>query len=199
MFRIEAEWVQGLSYHEGQTLELVAGFTPRSYIAEGNWFGVVKAGQTIYPFVLTDNGHCRYSGDHSSTRYFSIVTRPVKVGEIFELTWDDHQDRHCYKITKLVRLNINPDWPDAAPSDGSHAVPGNADVDPAETATEPGIFIKNELIMAAQRPEAFKASIGALIDGGSVVAVGEDSIEQVFATASAFRDWFDNVRAGEST
>jgi hypothetical protein len=196
IFRIEAEWVEGLSAGFGQTLELVAGFTPRSYIAEGNWFGAVKDGQTIYPFVLTDNGHCRYSGDHSMTRYFSIVKRPVKVGEIFELTWNDHNDKHCYRITKLVRLNLQQDWPDEEPQHGSQVSPID-DPREAEPKKAPGIFIRNELVRDAQQPEALKATVGALIETGNVLAVGENSIERVFADVTSFRDWVDEIRSAD--
>lgn len=191
IFRIKAECIEGLTAHSGQTLELVAGFTPQAYVAAGNWFGVVNDGLTIYPFVLTDDGHCRYSGDHSFTRYFSNVKRPVKVGEIFELTWDDHNDKHCYKIISVQRLNTISDEPVQEPHSPC-ATPADCD----ETK-EPSIFIRNELIWDAQRPEALKENIGALIDAGNVVAVGENSVERVFATAASFKDWFDKVMRGD--
>ena len=81
MYRIEGAWVEGRTSAFGQTFELVAGFTEKSYIAGGNWFGAVKDFDTIYPFVLTDDGYCRYAGVRAEARYFSIVKRPVKVGK----------------------------------------------------------------------------------------------------------------------
>jgi hypothetical protein len=192
MYRIEGEWVKGHMPLHGQTFELVAGFTPKSYIASGNWFGAVKDYQTIYPFVLTDDGHCRYAGDHSQTRYFSIVKRPVAVGEIFELTWDDHDDVHFYRITKVARLNLHSQSPDEEPYDHQAAKVDGTDEDDAEKA--PGVFLKTSLVRDASRPEAFKATVESLIESGNVIAVGENAIERVFARAGSFGEWFDSIR-----
>lgn len=193
MYRIEAEWVSGQDTSYGQSVELVAGFTPKSYIASGNWFGCVRSLDTVFPFVLTDDGHCRYAGDRTQTRYFSIVTRPVKLGEIFELTWDDHADRHCYKVTKVVRLNINLDQPDEDAHDAS-ALAHAAMADSTHAAKEPGIFFKTSLVRRAPRPHAFKATVVALIEAGNSVAIGQDKIDQVFDTVPAFTAWFDTLR-----
>lgn len=67
MYRIEGEWIRGGSGAEKQTFEVVAGLTPLAYIASGNWFGMVKDYETVHPFVLTDDGYCRYAGDRSQT------------------------------------------------------------------------------------------------------------------------------------
>ena len=41
-----------------------------------------------------------------------------------------------------------------------------------EIVADPQIFIKSEMIRDVLRPEAFKASIGTLIEAGHVIAVG---------------------------
>lgn len=193
MYRIEGEWIDGSVSAHGWTFELVAGFTEKSYIAGGNWFGAVKDYEAIYPFVLTDDGHCRYSGERTETRYFSIVKRPVKVGEIFELTWDDHKDVHCYRITKVARLNINVDYVDDEPQLGSQTSGPTDRLSDSDVQTEPGIFLKNSLICNTARPEAFKASVGSLIAFGNVVAAGEDKIEFIFTDPGSFNDWFESI------
>ena len=190
MYRIEGEWIKGGSGAEKQTFELVAGFTPLAYIASGNWFGMVKDYDVVHPFVLTDDGYCRYSGNRAQTRYFSIVTRPVKVDEIFELTWEDANDRHHYKITKVVRLNVNSETPE----DEAHLDAPVHRESAAGAEQRPGIFIKNSVVKYTSRPQAFKASIESLLQAGNVVATGEEGIERVFATAGPFGDWFDMIR-----
>jgi hypothetical protein len=192
MYRIEGEWVEGHTLAAGQTFELVAGFTEKSYIASGNWFGAVKDFETIHPFVLTDNGYCRYSGGRTEIRYFSIVKRPVKVGEIFELTWADRNDVHCYKITKVAQLNINSDYPgdEPQPLRPSSASPDR--IDDLNVKEEPGIFFKRSLIKTGGRPQAFKASVSSLIDYGNAIAVGENEIESVFNEINSFNKWFES-------
>ena len=183
MYRIEGAWIKGSSGAEKQTIELVAGFTPLAYIASGNWFGMVKDYNAVHPFVLTNDGLCRYAGDRSQTRSFSIVTRPVKVGEIFELTWEDANDLHHYKITKVVRLNINAETPDDEAN--TNAI-NEGEAQTGEQHT--GIFMKNSLVKDTSRPQAFKASLESLIQAGNVVATGEECIERVFAEAGSFGD-----------
>jgi hypothetical protein len=193
IYRIEGEWVGGGSNAGKQTIELVAGFTSLAYIASGNWFGMVRDYEAVHPFVLTEDGHCRYSGDRSQTRYFSIVTRPVKVGEIFELTWEDANDRHHYRITKVARLNVNAETADDTEADAL-ADQGAA----ASEERQPNIFVKNSLVKYTSRPHACRASLESLLQVGNVVATGEEGVERVFTTASSFGKWFDTIRAQES-
>lgn len=189
MFRIEGEWIKGGSGAEKQTVELVAGFTDHGYIASGNWFGMVKDYDTVHPFVLTDDGYCRYAGNRSQTRYFSIVSRPVKVGEIFELTWEDAKDLHHYQIIKVARLNVLAEAPDAEPLPASSTAASEGN-----NIRQPEIFIKTTLVERTGRPEAFKATVESLIQSGNVVATGKNGIEHVFATNGRFSHWFDTVR-----
>jgi hypothetical protein len=193
MYRIEGEWVQGGTSAFGQTFELVAGFTEKSFIAGGNWFGAVKDFDTVYPFVLTDDGYCRYAGVRAEARFFSIVKRPVKVGEIFELTWDDHEDVHCYRVTKVARLNINNDYLDDEPQPSIQPSVSTSQINHPDAKQAPGIFLKNSLIWNTPRPEAFKASVSSLIAIGNAVAVGEDEIEFVFTDAKSFNSWFESI------
>jgi hypothetical protein len=63
---------------------------------------------------------------------------------------------------------------------------------------QPGIFIKTETIRDAHHPtqgnpDGFKANVGALIDAGHAVAVGENQIEEVFDSSKKFKDWFDSI------
>lgn len=65
-------------------------------------------------------------------------------------------------------------------------------------AKQPGIFIKNQTVRDAHHPTqgnsvVFKASVGALIDAGNIVAVGEESIERTFDNSESFKDWFDSM------
>jgi hypothetical protein len=62
----------------------------------------------------------------------------------------------------------------------------------------PDIFIKNAAVHDAQHSNVghgdnFKTNVGALIDAGHVVAVGEDSIENTFNSSKDFIDWFDGL------
>jgi hypothetical protein len=190
MYRIEGEWIKGRAPLNGQTFELVAGFTPKAYIASGNWFGAVKDFEEIHPFVLTDDGYCRYGGDRSQTRYFSIVKRPVKVGEIFELTWDDHDDVHCYRITKVARLNLHDESPDEQiPERPTAKLEEESGIE-----NIPGVFLKASVVKGTSRPEAFKATVESLIESGHIIAIGENAIERVFSRTGSFGDWFDSIR-----
>lgn len=193
MYRIEGEWVEGRTLALGQTFELVAGFTENSYIAGGNWFGAVKDFDTVYPFVLTDDGYCRYAGVRAEARYFSIVRRPVKVGEIFELTWDDNKDFYCYRVTKVARLNITTDYSDNEPQPSPHSSSSADLINDTGPKQSPGIFLKISLIRNTARPEAFKASVGSLIAFGNAIAVGEDEIQLVFTDSKSFNDWFESI------
>lgn len=63
---------------------------------------------------------------------------------------------------------------------------------------QPGIFIKNEIVRDAHHPtvgksQVFKESVGALIDAGHLVAVGDDGIERAFDKSQDFKDWFDSM------
>lgn len=65
--------------------------------------------------------------------------------------------------------------------------------------SEPNIFIKHQAVRDAHHPtqgngHTFKTSVEALINGGNVVAVGENSIERVFDTAADFGAWFDSMK-----
>jgi hypothetical protein len=115
MYRIEGQWVDGRTSALGQTFELVAGLTEKSHIAGGNWFGAVRDIDTIYPFVLTDDGYCRYAGGDPGIHYSSIMKRPVQVGKIFEITLENNKDLKYYRITKIARLNIKSGYADAKP------------------------------------------------------------------------------------
>lgn len=193
MYRIEGEWIEGRMSFPGQTFELVAGFTELSYIAGGNWFGAVRDSETIHPFVLTDDGYCRYSGGRTETRYFSIVTRPVKVGEIFELTWADRDDVHCYRITKVARLNITADYSDEELQPLRRSLVLLDQVGDSDAQKVPGIFLKKSLIKTGGRSQAFKASVGSLIEYGNAIAVGENEIETIFTEIKSFNGWFDSI------
>ena len=93
-----------------QSIELIAGLTPSGYIAQGKWYGAVFDGSDTNPFVLLNqDGHCQYAGDFSQRRYFSITTRAVRVGEVFDLTCADATDRYQYKVGSVQRLNTVPD------------------------------------------------------------------------------------------
>lgn len=75
----------------------------------------------------------------------------------------------------------------------------------SKMAKEPGIFVKTEVVRDALHPtqgnpEGFKANVGALIDAGHVLAVGETSIEQVFDNSDEFKKWVDGLgQAATST
>ena len=110
VYRISLDLLSAGSIVPRQSVELIAGLTPSGDIAQGKWYGAVCDGSETNPFLLlSQDGHCQYAGDFSQRRYFSIVTRPVRVGEVFDLTWENATDRYQYKVGSVQRLNTVPD------------------------------------------------------------------------------------------
>lgn len=195
IYRIEAKWFDGES--DCGTIELVAGLGPQQFIAVGNWFGVVDQGNEKHPFVLLGNGlfqYAQYAGGPVERRLSTIDKKRVIVGETFALSWLTHEDVHSFRITRISRLNTNPDSPDVEPELAPATANANDEAMELVADIEPSIFIKNDFIYFAERPEALKANLAALIEAGHAIAVGQNSIEQVFTNVAAFKTWFIEQR-----